>query len=63
MNSWSPGVTLEQIERAAIEKAFAFYQKNKTHTANSLGISIRTLDAKLAKYHKDDAEQKEKTSA
>jgi len=47
---WQPGRTLEEVERETIERAFRFYQGNKTQTAASLGIAIRTLDAKLDKY-------------
>lgn len=47
---WSPGMKLESLEQHVILKAYAFYHKNKTATANSLGISIRTLDNKLEKY-------------
>jgi hypothetical protein len=46
---WSPGVTLEEIEHQVVMKAFLFYQKNKTQTANALGIAIRTLEHKLEK--------------
>lgn len=52
--AWSPGVTLEQVERQVILKAMEFYHRNKTMTANALGIAIRTLDAKLEKYESDD---------
>jgi hypothetical protein len=47
---WQPGMTLEDCEREVIEKAYAFYQRNKTHTARSLDIAIRTLDNKLEQY-------------
>lgn len=47
---WSPGITLDMLEEQAIQLAFKFYQRNKTVTASALGISIRTLDAKLEKY-------------
>lgn len=65
MIHWQPGVTLEVLEQEAIEAAFKFYQNNKTATANSLGISIRTLDAKLEKYgddrkKRDDLDNKRK---
>lgn len=50
MISYQPGVTLEQIEKEIILQAIRFYGGNKTRTAQSLGISIRTLDSKLAKY-------------
>lgn len=48
--SWQPGKTLEQVEKEAILAAYRFYDGNKTHTANSLGIAIRTLDNKLLRY-------------
>jgi len=48
--TWSPGVTIEDLEKEAVIKAFRFYNQNKTHTANSLGIAIRTLDSKLEQY-------------
>lgn len=55
--TWSPGVTLEDIERQVILRAFRFYRGNKTTTANALGIAIRTLDNKLEKYQSDEKEQ------
>lgn len=69
MSSWMPGKTLEQIEKEAIQQAFKFYQGNKTQTAASLGIAIRTLDSKLEKYEAEridhekrmkDADEREK---
>ena len=48
--NWTPGKTLEEIEKEVIIVAFRFFNNNKTHTAQSLGIAIRTLDNKLAKY-------------
>jgi hypothetical protein len=53
--TWSPGVTLEQIERHAIEQAYKFYQGNKVQTARALDIAVRTLETKLEKYRNDDA--------
>ena len=50
---WQPGYTLEQVEKEAIMSAYRFYHQNKTRTSQSLKISVRTLDAKLAKYEKD----------
>jgi len=47
---WSPGRTLEEIEKAVILEAIRFFRNNKTQTALALGIAIRTLDYKLAKY-------------
>lgn len=54
---WSPGVSLEQMEKQIILAAFRFYRGNKTTTAQSLGIAIRTLDSRLEKYEKDDADR------
>lgn len=54
---WSPGVSLEAMERQIVIAAYAFYKQNKTATAQSLGIAIRTLDAKLEKYAMDNLEQ------
>lgn len=47
---WQPGRTLEEMEKEVILTAMRFYHGNKTHTASALGIAIRTLDNKLAKY-------------
>ena len=52
--NWQPGMSLELVEKEAILQAFRFYRANKTTTASALGISIRTLDAKLEKYATDD---------
>lgn len=51
---WSPGVSLESIERQVITKAMGFYGGNKTQTANALGIAVRTLDNKLTAYAEAD---------
>lgn len=47
---WQPGVSLSDIERMVIVKAFAYYRGNKSLTASSLGIAVRTLDTKLQQY-------------
>jgi two-component system response regulator FlrC len=49
-NPWSPGETLNDIERMVILQALTYHQNNRTHTAKALGISIRTLRNKLAEY-------------
>lgn len=54
---WSPGVTLVEVEKQVILKAFRFFRGNKTATSNALGISIRTLDARLEEYEKLGKEQ------
>ncbi len=52
--TWCPGMTLEYIEKQIIKKAYRIYQGNKTHTARSLGVAIRTLDNKFEKYKAED---------
>lgn len=54
---WSPGVTLEAIEKQTVQVAFRHYRGNKTATANALGIAIRTLDSKLEKYSQDEKDE------
>ena len=54
--TWSPGMKLDQLEESAIKKAMIHFQGNKTATANSLGIAVRTLDNKLKIYEDRDKE-------
>lgn len=51
---YTPGMSLDQLEKLAILRCYHFNQNNKTATAGSLGISIRTLDNKLARYKEDE---------
>jgi hypothetical protein len=60
MIQWAPGLTLESVEQMIIVQAIKFYGGNKTKTADSLGIAIRTLDNKLEKY---DADRRDAASA
>jgi DNA-binding NtrC family response regulator len=39
--------TMEEIERIAIETALRMHNNNRTHAADALGISVRTLQRKL----------------
>lgn len=57
---WSPGLTLEALEKICIQKSYAFFKENKTKSALALNISVRTLDAKLEKYALEDQVMKEK---
>jgi hypothetical protein len=50
MIDWTPGLTLEKVEKLVITKALEFYRGNKKQTAESLGISIRTIDNKMEQY-------------
>src|SRR3954471_24972174 len=44
------GLTMEELERLAITKALDQYKGHRTHAANRLGISVRTLQRKLRQY-------------
>ena len=42
------------MEEVIIKSALKHYKGNKTKTAKSLGIAIRTIDNKLSKYIERD---------
>jgi len=44
------GLTMDELERLAITKALDQFGGNRTHAANRLGISVRTLQRKLRQY-------------
>lgn len=48
--NFQPGMTLEEMNKRCILYQLEFSRGNKTQAANSLGISIRTLDSKLEEY-------------
>jgi DNA-binding NtrC family response regulator len=48
--TWSPGRTLDDVERNVIIQALEYHHGNRTHTARALGISIRTLRNKISDY-------------
>lgn len=52
-NGWTPGMTLDYVEKEVITKAFRWFRYNKTQTAIALGISIRTLENKLERYERE----------
>ncbi len=57
---WSPGTTLAEVEKQVILIAFKFYREVKTSTASALGISVRTLDAKLELYEQEEKGNEER---
>ena len=61
--SWQPGVTLEQMEEAIIKKALRFYNQNQIATAQSLGISAKTLYNKLKSYKEKEEKKSKETKA
>ncbi|MEM8873389.1 MAG: sigma-54 dependent transcriptional regulator [Planctomycetota bacterium] len=44
------GMTMDDLERLAIESALSASDGNRTHAAEQLGISVRTLQRKLRQY-------------
>ena len=55
--SWSPGISLAEIEKQVILKAFRFYRGHQPTTAQALGISIKTLYNKLEQYETEGNER------
>ncbi|HWB53769.1 MAG TPA: sigma-54 dependent transcriptional regulator, partial [Tepidisphaeraceae bacterium] len=47
------GLSMEELERLAIQKALDQCNGNRTHAAGRLGISVRTLQRKLRQYERD----------
>jgi len=47
-------MTVEALEREAIENALHKFGGNRTRSAESLGLSVRTLQRKIARYHIPD---------
>jgi DNA-binding NtrC family response regulator len=46
----NPGTKLREIEKRVILETLKLKQYNRTHTAKTLGIGIRTLQRKLKRY-------------
>lgn len=59
MMDFNPNMSLEELEKLCIQHRMRWWKGNKTQTANTLGIAIRTLDAKLEKYGDDDRTQRD----
>ncbi len=55
---YTPGMTLETLEQQAILAAYSFFKGVKTTTAQSLGISVRSLSDKLERYGQMENERK-----
>lgn len=52
-NAIPTGLTMDELEKLAITKALEMCGNNRTHAANKLGISVRTLQRKLQQYKLD----------
>lgn len=57
-NSFSVGTTVRDMERKLIYKTLQHVDDNRTHAAQLLGISIRTLRNKLREYRGDKIDEK-----
>lgn len=47
---WQLGMTVDDVEELVIKKAMGTLGPCKTKVAKAIGVSVRTLDNKLAKY-------------
>jgi DNA-binding NtrC family response regulator len=56
-------MTADEGERLLIEATLKRLRNNKTHAAIQLGISTKTLHAKLRKYRREAAANPEEGSA
>ena len=50
IDDYDPTMTLHELEKRYILKAFNYFDGNKTQAANALGITIKTLYNKLHEY-------------
>jgi DNA-binding NtrC family response regulator len=48
---YKPGMTMAEVEKAAIEAALREYRGNRRRAAEVLGIGERTLYRKIKTYH------------
>ncbi len=51
------GLTVRELEERLIEQTLRHVNQNRTHAAEMLGISIRTLRNKLREYRQEDGEE------
>lgn len=57
-----PGMTIEMMEKEMILSALKFYEGNKTKAAQSLGITVRTIQNKLSLYNPKEKNESGKES-
>ena len=56
------GCTLADVERELILATLRYYRGNRTHAANMLGISIRSMRNRIRRYRSDGATVPEATA-
>ena len=61
-NELPEGLTIDELERMAITRALDQCAGNRTHAADRLGISVRTLQRKIRHYEKTAHNRKSPTS-
>lgn len=49
---WLPGMTLEEVKTNAVLQALRHHGFNITHTAKTLGLSLRGLRLNIRKWEK-----------
>lgn len=54
MLTWTPGVTLQDIERSCIMQALRYFNGNTASVGRSLGISDRTVRKRIDEYKAQD---------
>lgn len=57
---WTPGITLEQIEKQVITEAYNFCTKNSAGTAKLLNTEVDYINKKLIKYENEQIEEDRK---
>jgi len=55
-------MTVDAVTKLLTLEAYRYWRGNKTATANSLGISVRTLETWLEKYEQDERDQQRRES-
>lgn len=50
---WTPGMSLNDVEKKTILEAYRANHYNKYLTAQSLGVSLRTIYYRIEKYEKE----------
>ena len=51
---WGPGMSMSEVEEQIIKSAIEHYRGNKTMTAKSLGLSVKTIDDRLRTYQQKE---------
>jgi DNA-binding NtrC family response regulator len=58
-----PKYSLEHVEKLHVFHVLSLFGGNKTHTAEALGIGLRTLQRKLQKWDAEASSSQEEANA